>query len=147
MHCGMGSSLYDDVYTRDGTVMRDALTAWYDALVVGMVTPVPRESRRWVDTDDYVEADGRCWGYMDGWVPFFRTIFLMWCLWAVHLTQTLRGGTNVSAAFQYGAIFLAGRAGKMEKLPQAWGGRENMLSWLAAFVFLFLVMLLDRYVL
>ena len=25
MHCGMGSNLYDEVYTTDGTVMRDAL--------------------------------------------------------------------------------------------------------------------------
>ena len=58
----------------------------------------------------------------------------------------MRGGTDVSAAFHYGAIFVAGKAGKTEQLPPAWGGRENRLSWLAAFVFLFLVMLVDRYV-
>jgi hypothetical protein len=54
---------------------------------------------------------------------------------------------QVSAVFEYGMIFAARKVSKSGKLPQVWGGKEKLLSWAAAFVFFFLVVLLDRYVL
>jgi len=140
MHCGMGLGLYSRVFTDDGTLMQDALAIWYEQLTPG-AAELPLDQRLWVDKADYIEADGSCWGYADLWVSLFRSVFLMWLLWAVHLTQTLRGGTDVNTAWQYGAIFLAKKIGKVESLPVVWGARENGLCWGVVWLVLLLGMI------
>ena len=140
----MRAGLYKLVYTDDGTLMQDALDLWYNQLAPD-VAPLSLAQRRWVDTADYVEADGRCWGYADVWVPFFRSIFILWLLWAVHLTQTLRGGTNLNIAFQYGVIYVAKNAKRPELAPAVWGSRQNATCWGGTWLFLFVCTLVGRY--
>ena len=107
-----------------------------------------RASRRWVETDDtFVTMKGECWGFSDLWVPLLRSFFLVWFLWAVHLTQTLRGATDLTAAARGAVQAGAAKVGQAGLLPAGeWGARENRLLWLGLWLLCFLVTLIGRHV-
>ena len=107
-----------------------------------------RASRRWVETDDtFVTMKGECWGFSDLWVPLLRSFFLVWFLWAVHLTQTLREATDVTAAARGAVQAGASKVGQAGLLPAGeWGARENRLLWLGLWLLCFLVALIGRHV-
>ena len=134
MHCGMGGGLYSNVEA-DGTSMRDALNSWFTSIG----TTTAREERRWVASGDYNPANGACWGYSDLWIPLFRSVFLLWAAWAVHLTQVLRRGPDVSMMLHSLARGAANKAGKPDLVPERFGPKQNRAAWLALWLLLFLL--------
>ena len=121
--------------------MKDAIQKWFSSL--DATTPV--EDRLWVDDEDFMAARGSCWGYSNIWICLFRSLFLVWVAWAVHLTQTKRGGTDVNALLQQVATGAARAAGKPELVPAVFGPRENKIGCSMWFVF-FLLCVVGRYV-
>jgi hypothetical protein len=142
MHCGMQGALYGNVNAGDGTTMKDAIQKWFSSL--DATTPV--EDRLWVDDEDFIAARGSCWGYSDIWICLFRSLFLVWVAWAVHLTQTKRSGTDVNALLQQAATGAARAAGKPELVPAVFGPRENKIGWCSMCFVFFLLCVVGRYV-
>ena len=77
----------------DGTTLRDAIHQWYASIGVATTSP---EVRKWVDTNDVMALRGSCYGFSDFWISLFRSLILLWIIWAVHLTQRLCGKTDVT---------------------------------------------------
>ena len=76
----------------DGTTLRDAIHQWYSSI------DASPEVRKWVDTDDVMALRGSCYGFSDLWISLFRSLVLLWVIWAAHLTQRLRGKTGATMA-------------------------------------------------
>jgi hypothetical protein len=91
-------------------------------------------------------ARGSCQGHSDLWVSLFRSAFLVWVVWAVHLTQVLRGRTDVTTRLQNFATAAATKAGKPELIPKAFGPRENKVTWVVLWLVLLLLCIVGRFV-
>jgi hypothetical protein len=137
MHCGMASGLYCHVRAQ-GVTMQDAISSWFTSIS----KTTARESRRWVDTGNYLPARGSCWGYSDVWIPLFRSLFLAWVAWAVHLTQLRRGGKHNVWTVMRIAHAAAQKLGR--PLPAAFGRREHAVAGVALWLVLFLLCLAAR---
>ena len=106
----------------------------------------PVESRRWVDTEDFMAARGSCMGHSDLWVSLFRSTFLVWLAWAIHLTQILRGQTDVTTRLQSLTMAAATKIGRPEMVPEVFGPRENKLTWLVLWLVLLVLCIIGRLV-
>ncbi len=119
----------------DGTTLRDAIHQWYASIGVATTSA---EVRKWVDTDNVMALRGSCYGFSDLWISVFRSLILLWLIWAAHLSQRARGKTDVTMVI----FALAGTIARRTNNSAHQCTRQGRWHEPAAWVFLWLSVLM-----
>ena len=122
----------------DGTTLRDAIHQWYSSI------DASPKVRKWVDTDDVMALRGSCYGFSDLWISLFRSLVLLWVIWAAHLTQLLRGKTDVTMAMFALAGAAAKRTGNSAHQCTRQGKWYVPAAWVLLWFLLLMVCVLGR---